>query len=85
MPGEDDEFIRFCRDDCNLDIVGLMSIPPADEEPAMHFALLREMAKRNDLSELSMGMSLDFEAAIAFAPHRCVSAQPFSVRVNSSR
>jgi pyridoxal phosphate enzyme (YggS family) len=66
MPGEADEFIRFCRDDCNLDIVGLMSIPPADEEPAMHFALLREMAKRNDLSELSMGMSLDFEAAIAF-------------------
>jgi pyridoxal phosphate enzyme (YggS family) len=66
MPGEADELIRFCRDDCNLDIVGLMSIPPADEEPAMHFAMLREMAKRNDLSELSMGMSLDFEAAIAF-------------------
>ena len=66
MPGEADEFIRFCRDDCNLDIVGLMSIPPADEEPAMHFAMLREMAKRNNLSELSMGMSSDFEAAIAF-------------------
>jgi uncharacterized pyridoxal phosphate-containing UPF0001 family protein len=66
MPGEADEFIRFCRDDYNLDIVGLMCIPPADEEPAMHFALLREMAKRNDLSELSMGMSLDFEAAITF-------------------
>ena len=66
MPGEADEFIRFCREDCSLDIVGLMCIPPADEEPAMHFALLREMAKRNDLSELSMGMSLDFEAAIAF-------------------
>lgn len=66
MPGEADEFIRFCREDCSLNIVGLMCIPPADEEPAMHFALLREMAKRNYLSELSMGMSSDFEAAIAF-------------------
>ena len=66
MPGEADEFIRFCRGDCSLNIVGLMCIPPADEEPAMHFALLREMAKRNYLSELSMGMSSDFEAAIAF-------------------
>ena len=66
MPGEADEFIRFCREDCGLDVVGLMCIPPADEEAAMHFALLREMAKRNDLSELSMGMSSDFEEAIAF-------------------
>ena len=66
MPGEADEFIRFCSKDCGLDVVGLMCIPPADEEAAMHFALLREMAKRNDLPELSMGMSLDFEEAIAF-------------------
>ena len=66
IPGEADEFIRFCREDCNLDIVGLMCIPPSDEEPAMHFALLREIAKRNDLLELSMGMSSDFEVAIAF-------------------
>ena len=66
MPGEADEFIRFCREDCGLDVVGLMCIPPADEEAAMHFALLREMAKRNDLPELSMGMSSDFEEAIVF-------------------
>ena len=66
MPGEVDGFIRFCREDCGLDVVGLMCIPPAEEEAAMHFALLREMAKRNDLPELSMGMSSDFEAAIAF-------------------
>jgi pyridoxal phosphate enzyme (YggS family) len=66
MPGEADEFIRFCRKDCGLDVVGLMCIPPADEEAAMHFALLREMAKRYDLPELSMGMSSDFEEAIAF-------------------
>ena len=66
MPGEVDGFIRFCREDCGLDVVGLMCIPPAEEEAAMHFALLRGMAKRNDLPELSMGMSSDFEAAIAF-------------------
>ena len=66
MPSEADEFIRFCSKDCGLDVVGLMCIPPADEEAAMHFALLREMAKRNDLPELSMGMSSDFEEAIAF-------------------
>ena len=66
MPGEVDGFIRFCREDCGLDVVGLMCIPPADEEAAMHFALLREMAKRNDLPKLSMGMSSDFEEAIAF-------------------
>ena len=66
MPSEVDEFIQFCQEDCSLNIVGLMCIPPADEESVIHFALLREMAKRNKLSELSMGMSSDFEAAIAF-------------------
>ena len=43
-----------------------MCIPPADEEPAMHFAMLREMARRNSLVGLSMGMSADYEEAIAF-------------------
>ena len=66
LPGNTDEFVRFCRGECGLNIVGLMCIPPVDEEPAMHFALLREMAKRNNLSELSMGMSSDFEIAITF-------------------
>ena len=66
LPGDTDDFVRFCREDCGLNIVGLMCIPPVDEEPAMHFALLREMAKRNNLSELSMGMSSDFEIAITF-------------------
>ncbi len=66
MPSEVDEFIHFCQEDCSLNIIGLMCIPPADEESVIHFALLREMAKRNELSELSMGMSSDFEAAIAF-------------------
>jgi len=66
LPEEVDEFIAFCRDDCRLNIVGLMCIPPQDEEPAMHFALLRTIAERNGLAHLSMGMSGDFEEAIRF-------------------
>ena len=66
MPIEADDFIIFCKTECDLDIVGLMCIPPQDEEPAMHFALLRTIAERNGLSGLSMGMSGDFEEAVAF-------------------
>ena len=65
-PTDVDDFIRQCRDEFGLDIVGLMCIPPADEEPAMHFALLATIAKRNELEKLSMGMSGDYEEAIAF-------------------
>jgi pyridoxal phosphate enzyme (YggS family) len=66
MPAEADDFIGFCQTDCGLIIEGLMCIPPQDEEPAMHFALLRTIAERNGLSGLSMGMSGDFEEAVAF-------------------
>ena len=66
LPEEADDFIALCRDECGLNIVGLMCIPPQDEEPAMHFALLRTLAERNGLSCLSMGMSGDFEEAIRF-------------------
>ena len=66
MPAEVDDFIAFCRTECGLDIVGLMCIPPQDEEAAMHFALLRTMAARNGLAGLSMGMSGDFDEAVAF-------------------
>ncbi|MDA8717158.1 YggS family pyridoxal phosphate-dependent enzyme [Alphaproteobacteria bacterium] len=65
-PEDADNFIAFCRDEAGLNITGLMCIPPVDEEAAMHFALLQTIAKRNDLSILSMGMSDDFEEAIAF-------------------
>ena len=65
-PEDVDKVIAFCRDEAGLDITGLMCIPPVDEEAAMHFALLQTIAKRNDLSILSMGMSDDFEEAIAF-------------------
>jgi hypothetical protein len=66
LPKDADGFIERCRGKLNLPIVGLMCIPPIDEEPALHFALLREIAERNDLTELSMGMSSDFEVAIQF-------------------
>lgn len=63
-PADADDFIREARDEMHLPVTGLMCIPPADEEPAMHFALLAECARRNGLQKLSMGMSGDFETAI---------------------
>ncbi len=63
LPADADAFIAECRA-LGLPIEGLMCIPPSDEEPSLHFALLAKIAKRNDLSELSMGMSSDFERAI---------------------
>jgi len=63
-PADADGFIAACRNEFGLPVRGLMCIPPLDEEPAMHFALLAEMARRNGLHWLSMGMSADFETAI---------------------
>lgn len=63
-PKEAGDFIRYCRDDLKLPVIGLMCIPPAAEPPAPHFALLRKLALKNNLGELSMGMSEDFETAI---------------------
>ena len=65
-PKEADAFIAQCRREFELPVAGLMCIPPVDEEPAMHFALLEKIADRNGLSRLSMGMSHDFVTAIAF-------------------
>ena len=59
-------FVQYCQHDLGLEITGLMCIPPVDEEPAMHFALLNKMAKQAGLKTLSMGMSGDFETAIRF-------------------
>ncbi|WP_138378829.1 YggS family pyridoxal phosphate-dependent enzyme [Luteithermobacter gelatinilyticus] len=64
-PREADDFIAFCKEELNLPVVGLMCIPPADEDPAPHFALLKKIAARHGLKELSMGMSNDYETAIA--------------------
>jgi pyridoxal phosphate enzyme (YggS family) len=65
LPGEADRFIADCRGSYGLSVSGLMAIPPFDEEPALHFALLDKIARRNGIGKLSMGMSGDFETAIA--------------------
>ncbi len=64
-PKDADSFIAHCRDRAGLVIAGLMCIPPLHEAPRRHFELLREIARRNGLSGLSMGMSGDFEEAIS--------------------
>ena len=65
MPEETDALVLACRN-LALPVRGLMCIPPVDEEPSLHFALLREIARRNHLDGLSMGMSADFEVAVRF-------------------
>lgn len=80
MPGDADAFIAECRE-LGLPIVGLMCIPPVDEEPSLHFALLAKIAARNDLQGLSMGMSGDFEKAVALgATHVRVGSAIFGAR-----
>ncbi len=80
-PAEVDAFLQTCREELELPVEGLMAIPPADEEPAMHFALLERLAKRNGLAGLSMGMSADFETAIAFgATHVRIGTAVFGSR-----
>lgn len=79
-PQDADAFIAECRD-LGLPIMGLMCIPPVDEEPSLHFALLAKIAARNGLEGLSMGMSSDFERAIALgATHVRVGSAIFGDR-----
>jgi pyridoxal phosphate enzyme (YggS family) len=81
LPAEADGFIRACREDFGLSIAGLMCLPPIEEEPSLHFALLAKIARRNGLSELSMGMSGDLEKAIALgATHVRVGTAIFGAR-----
>jgi PLP dependent protein len=80
LPEETDAFLASCRE-LGLKISGLMCIPPADEEPAFHFALLEKIARRNGLALLSMGMSADYEAAVKFgATHVRVGSGIFGHR-----
>jgi len=80
LPQDADEFIQTCRE-MDLPISGLMVIPPADEEAALHFALLAKIAARNGVGNLSMGMSADFEKAVAFgATHVRVGSAIFGAR-----
>lgn len=81
LPPDADDFIKLCRDTYDLPLRGLMCIPPIDEEPSLHFALLAKIAERNGLKGLSMGMSSDFETAIAFgATHVRVGTAVFGPR-----
>jgi pyridoxal phosphate enzyme (YggS family) len=66
MPKEAAAFVEMCRDDLGLEISGLMCIPPVDEEAAVHFAFLAKLAGELGLHEVSMGMSDDYETAVAF-------------------
>ncbi|MCZ6740560.1 MAG: YggS family pyridoxal phosphate-dependent enzyme [Alphaproteobacteria bacterium] len=80
-PGEADSLIEALAADYRLAAEGLMCIPPADEEPALHFALLGKIAERNGLASLSMGMSDDFEVAVTFgATHVRVGTAIFGTR-----
>ena len=81
LPADTDAFVAEVRA-LGLPVVGLMCIPPVDEEASLHFALLAKMAARNGLTGLSMGMSADFEQAIAFgATHVRVGSALFGERV----
>ncbi|WP_428546987.1 YggS family pyridoxal phosphate-dependent enzyme [Profundibacter sp.] len=80
LPADADAFISEARA-LDLPVVGLMCIPPADEEPSLHFALLRKIAERNGVAGLSMGMSGDFERAVAMgASHVRVGSAIFGAR-----
>ncbi|MBU1312726.1 MAG: YggS family pyridoxal phosphate-dependent enzyme [Alphaproteobacteria bacterium] len=65
-PDETADFVRLCRDELGLSVEGLMCIPPADENPGPHFALLAKLARESGVEKLSMGMSGDFETAVEF-------------------
>jgi PLP dependent protein len=80
-PKEAGRLLNLCREELNLDIAGLMCIPPQDEEAAVHFAFLAKLAHELGLRELSMGMSADFETAVAFgATYVRVGSQIFGER-----
>lgn len=80
-PRDADAFIQQCRESHGLTIAGLMCIPPADQPPSPHFALLGQIARRNGLSTLSMGMSADYAAAIQLgATHVRIGSAIFGER-----
>jgi pyridoxal phosphate enzyme (YggS family) len=82
MPREAKAFVELCRGELKLPLTGLMCIPPVDEEPAVHFAFLAKLAKELGLNGLSMGMSGDFETAIAFgATHVRIGSAIFGDRL----
>ena len=80
-PVELPKFLSYCVKECGLDVRGLMCIPPVEEPPALHFALLKKLAAENGLLQLSMGMSADYERAVALgATHVRVGSALFGER-----
>ncbi len=80
-PAEAEAFVAACRDEHGLDVVGLMCIPPLEDAPAPHFALLKDLADRLGLPKLSMGMSADYPAAVELgATHVRVGSAIFGAR-----
>ena len=86
LPKDADVFIRACRESYQLEISGLMCIPPHDEEASPHFALLADIGARNGLTGLSMGMSADYQLAIDFgATIVRVGSAIFGVRTQAAQ
>jgi PLP dependent protein len=84
-PSEVEELVKFSRNECGLNVTGLMCIPPSGEVVAPYFALLAKMSKENNLKNISMGMSSDFEEAIALgATHIRLGTAIFGERQISS-
>ncbi|GBD42324.1 hypothetical protein HRbin39_01714 [bacterium HR39] len=80
-PTDVDVFVRLCRETHGLDVIGLMAIPPVDEDVALHTALLKKLAERNGLAAVSIGMSHDYEVAVRFgATHVRVGTAIFGPR-----
>jgi len=81
LPDTAHDFVRWCKQDMNLPIEGLMCIPPFDENPGPHFALLRKLSRESNLLKLSMGMSADYLTALEFgASHVRVGSSIFGKR-----
>ena len=81
-PNEVDDFIKLCKKDYGLNVTGLMCIPPVNQNPAIHFAFMFEIQKRNNLKYLSMGMSNDYKTAIEFgATHIRIGSKLFGERL----
>ena len=86
IPQEAEGFINRCKLKYGLKILGLMCIPPIDQNPGIHFAFLREISKRNKLEYLSMGMSNDFEDAILFgSTHLRIGTALFGKRLEKEK
>jgi len=81
LPADAPDFIRHCRDGLNLPVAGLMCVPPVEANAALHFAFLADLAKKQGLEKLSMGMTADFETAIEMgATHVRVGTALFGAR-----